>query len=124
MIVVLLNSYIALLALFVWLRFIPFNLFCKLSPVLVLLALLVGLFIPMGGARHRDPRRCCAIRCRSSRQRASDVGPFRGHPQRDRVGGGSFEASVFGRGGCVMRGSAGAWPSGMACCMYLTTGTS
>jgi hypothetical protein len=48
MIVVLLNSYIALLALFVWLRFIPFNPFCKLSPVLVLLALLVGLFIPMG----------------------------------------------------------------------------
>lgn len=48
MIVVLLNSYIALLALFVWLRFIPFNLFWKLSPVLVLLVLLVGLFIPMG----------------------------------------------------------------------------
>jgi multidrug resistance efflux pump len=48
MIVVLLNSYIAILALFVWLRFIPFNLFWKLSPVIVLLALLVGLFIPMG----------------------------------------------------------------------------
>jgi hypothetical protein len=37
MIVLLLNSYIALLALFVWLRFIPFNLFWKLSPVIVLL---------------------------------------------------------------------------------------
>jgi RND family efflux transporter MFP subunit len=48
MIVVLLNGYIALLALFVWLRFIPFNLFWKLSPILVMLALLVGLFIPMG----------------------------------------------------------------------------
>jgi len=48
MIVVLLNSYLAILALFVWLRFIPFNLFWKLSPVIVLLALLVGLFIPMG----------------------------------------------------------------------------
>jgi RND family efflux transporter MFP subunit len=48
MIVVLLNGYIALLALFVWLRFIPFNLFWKLSPILVLLVLLVGLFIPMG----------------------------------------------------------------------------
>jgi RND family efflux transporter MFP subunit len=47
-IVVLLNAYIALLALFVWLRFIPFNLFWKLSPILVLLVLLVGLFIPMG----------------------------------------------------------------------------
>ena len=31
-IVVLLNSYLAILALFVWLRFIPFNLFWKLSP--------------------------------------------------------------------------------------------
>jgi RND family efflux transporter MFP subunit len=48
MIVVLLNAYIAILALFVWLRFIPFNLFWKFSPVLVLFALLLGLFIPMG----------------------------------------------------------------------------
>ena len=48
MIVVLLNLYIAILALFVWLRFIPFNTFWKLSPVIVALALLVGLFIPMG----------------------------------------------------------------------------
>ncbi|WP_431266920.1 HlyD family secretion protein [Dankookia sp. P2] len=47
MIVVLLNSYIALLALFVWLRVVRLNLFWKLSPVLVLVALLVGLFIPM-----------------------------------------------------------------------------
>ena len=47
MIVVLLNTYIVILALFVWLRFIPFNLFWKLSPVVVALALLVGLFIPM-----------------------------------------------------------------------------
>ncbi|MBZ6075335.1 HlyD family secretion protein [Microvirga puerhi] len=55
MIVVLLNSYIALLALFVWLRFIPFNLFWKLSPVLVLLLLLVGLFIPMGWGAPSGP---------------------------------------------------------------------
>lgn len=48
MIVVLLNSYIALLALFVWLGFIPLSRFWKLSPVIVLLLLLVGLFIPMG----------------------------------------------------------------------------
>jgi multidrug resistance efflux pump len=47
-IVVLLNTYIAILVLFVWLRFIPFNTFWKLSPVFVLLLLLVGLFIPMG----------------------------------------------------------------------------
>ncbi|MEZ0170366.1 HlyD family secretion protein [Microvirga sp. TS319] len=55
MIVLLLNSYIALLALFVWLRFIPFNLFWKLSPVLVLLVLLVGLFIPMGWGAPSGP---------------------------------------------------------------------
>jgi RND family efflux transporter MFP subunit len=48
MIVVLLNAYIAILALFVWLKFIPFNTFWKVSPVIVLLVLLVGLFIPMG----------------------------------------------------------------------------
>jgi RND family efflux transporter MFP subunit len=47
-IVVLLNAYIALLVLFVWLRFIPFNTFWKISPLIVLLLLLVGLFIPMG----------------------------------------------------------------------------
>jgi multidrug resistance efflux pump len=55
MIVVLLNTYIAILALFVWLRFIPFNLFWKLSPVIVLLLLLVGLFIPMGWGAPSGP---------------------------------------------------------------------
>ncbi|MGF7206464.1 RND family efflux transporter MFP subunit [Skermanella aerolata] len=55
MIVVLLNSYIALLALFVWLRFIPLNTFWKLSPILVLFALLVGLFIPMGWGAPSGP---------------------------------------------------------------------
>jgi hypothetical protein len=48
MIVVLLNGYIAVLALFVWLKVVPFNLFWKISPVIVLLVLLLGLFIPMG----------------------------------------------------------------------------
>lgn len=55
MIVVLLNCYIVLLALFVWLKFIPFNLFWKVSPVLVMLALLVGLFIPMGWGAPSGP---------------------------------------------------------------------
>jgi multidrug resistance efflux pump len=50
-----LNTYLAILALFVWLRFIPFNLFWKLSPVLVLLLLLVGLFIPMGWGAPSGP---------------------------------------------------------------------
>jgi RND family efflux transporter MFP subunit len=48
MIVVLLAAYIAILALFIWLKFIPFNLFWKLSPLIVLLLLSIGLFIPMG----------------------------------------------------------------------------
>ncbi|MGX1739925.1 HlyD family secretion protein [Bosea sp. NPDC055353] len=47
MIVVLLNVYLALLFVLVKLRIVPFNLFWKVSPVLVLLLLLVGLFIPM-----------------------------------------------------------------------------
>jgi RND family efflux transporter MFP subunit len=48
MINVLLLGYIAILALFVWLGLIPFNRFWKFSPVVVALALLIGLFIPMG----------------------------------------------------------------------------
>ncbi|GJD53082.1 Inner membrane protein YiaV [Methylobacterium crusticola] len=55
MIVFLLNSYVALLVLFVWLRFIPFTLFWKLSPALVLVVLLVGLFIPMGWGAPSGP---------------------------------------------------------------------
>lgn len=47
MIVVLLNVYLLLLFLLVHFRIVPFNLFWKVSPVLVLLLLLVGLFIPM-----------------------------------------------------------------------------
>lgn len=47
MIVVLLNVYLVILFCLVKFRIIPFNLFWKVSPVLVLLLLLVGLFIPM-----------------------------------------------------------------------------
>jgi multidrug resistance efflux pump len=54
-IAVLLNSYIVILALFVWLKVIPFNLFWKISPVVVLLALLFGLFIPMGWGAPSGP---------------------------------------------------------------------
>lgn len=48
MIVFLLNSYIAILVALIWLKIVPSNLFWKISPLLVLLLLLVGLFIPMG----------------------------------------------------------------------------
>jgi multidrug resistance efflux pump len=55
MIAVLLNGYIAILALFIWLKVLPFNLFWKISPVIVLLALLLGLFIPMGWGAPSGP---------------------------------------------------------------------
>ncbi|GGC79301.1 HlyD family secretion protein [Chelatococcus reniformis] len=48
MIVFLLNAYILVLVVLIWLKVIPSNLFWKISPILVLLLLLVGLFIPMG----------------------------------------------------------------------------
>jgi len=48
MIVVLLNVYLVILFLLVHFKIVPFNLFWKVSPVIVLLLLLVGLFIPMG----------------------------------------------------------------------------
>lgn len=48
MMVVLMAGYIAILALFIWLKFIPFNTFWKVSPLIVLLLLNIGLFIPMG----------------------------------------------------------------------------
>ncbi|RDJ24270.1 HlyD family secretion protein [Bosea caraganae] len=55
MIVVLLNVYLALLFILVKLRIVPFNLFWKVSPVLVLLLLLVGLFIPMNWGAPQGP---------------------------------------------------------------------
>jgi RND family efflux transporter MFP subunit len=48
MMVVLLGGYIAILALLVWLKVVPFNTFWKLSPLIWLLLLNIGLFIPMG----------------------------------------------------------------------------
>jgi RND family efflux transporter MFP subunit len=55
MMIFLLASYMAILALFVWLRFIPFNTFWKLSPVVVLIGLNLGLFIPMGWGAPSGP---------------------------------------------------------------------
>lgn len=47
MIVVLLNVYLVLLFILVKSRVVPFNTFWKISPVIVFLLLMVGLFIPM-----------------------------------------------------------------------------
>jgi len=55
MIIFLLACYIALLAVFVWLKFIPLNLFWKISPLIVLLLLNIGLFIPMGWSAPQGP---------------------------------------------------------------------
>lgn len=55
MIVVLLNVYLVLLFLLVKFAIVPFNLFWKISPVIVLLGLLVGLFIPMGWGAPSGP---------------------------------------------------------------------
>lgn len=55
MIVVLLNVYLALLFILVKFKIVPFNLFWKISPALVLLLLLIGLFIPMGWGAPQGP---------------------------------------------------------------------
>jgi RND family efflux transporter MFP subunit len=48
MIVAILNVYLVVLFLLVKLKVVPFNLFWKCSPAIVLLVLMFGLFIPMG----------------------------------------------------------------------------
>ena len=48
MIVVLLNVYLVILFLLVKLNIVRFNLFWKVSPAIVFLLLLIGLFAPMG----------------------------------------------------------------------------
>ena len=69
MIVVLLNVYLALLFVLVRFRIVPFNLFWKVSPVIVLLLLLVGLFIRMGWGAPQGP----ALVVRNSVQIVPDV---------------------------------------------------
>lgn len=55
MIIFLVACYIAVLALFIWLKFIPLNLFWKISPLIVLLLLNIGLFIPMMWGAPQGP---------------------------------------------------------------------
>lgn len=55
MIIFLLNVYLAILFLLVRFKLVSFNLFWKSSPVLVLLLLLVGLFIPMNWGAPSGP---------------------------------------------------------------------
>ncbi len=69
MIVFLLNAYLVILFLLVKLRIVRFNLFWKISPVIVLVFLLVGLFIPMGWGAPSGP----ALVVRNSVQIVPDV---------------------------------------------------
>jgi RND family efflux transporter MFP subunit len=55
MIVALFNVYLATLFVLVKLKIVPFNLFWKVSPALVLALLLFGLFIPMGWGAPQGP---------------------------------------------------------------------
>lgn len=55
MIVFLFNVYLLILFLLVRFKIVPFNLFWKISPLIVLLFLTVGLFIPMGWGAPSGP---------------------------------------------------------------------
>src|SRR5262245_27631422 len=55
MIIALFNIYLVLLFLLVKLKIVPFNLFWKISPAIVLVLLLFGLFIPMGWGAPSGP---------------------------------------------------------------------
>ena len=55
MIVALLNLYLVILFVLVKTKIVPFNLFWKISPLLVLLLLMFGLFIPMGWGAPQGP---------------------------------------------------------------------
>jgi RND family efflux transporter MFP subunit len=69
MIVVLLNVYLVIIFILVKLKIVRFNLFWKVSPVIVLLLLLIGLFIPMGWGAPQGS----ALVVRNSVQIVSDV---------------------------------------------------
>jgi multidrug resistance efflux pump len=68
-IVALLNVYLVILFLLVKFRVLPFNFFWKISPVIVLLLMLIGLFIPMGWGAPQGS----ALVVRNSVQIVSDV---------------------------------------------------
>jgi multidrug resistance efflux pump len=55
MIVAILNVYLVLLFILVRTKIVPFNVFWKVSPLIVLLLLLIGLFIPMNWGAPQGP---------------------------------------------------------------------
>ena len=65
MIIAMMAVYLVLLFAIVQLGIVRFNLFWKASPLIVLLLLNIGLFIPMGWGAASGPVAVLAIRCRS-----------------------------------------------------------
>jgi multidrug resistance efflux pump len=55
MIVALFNVYLVILFILVKMKVVPFNLFWKISPLIVLFLLIFGLFIPMGWGAPQGP---------------------------------------------------------------------
>jgi len=55
MIVALFNVYLVILFILVKMKIVPFNLFCKCSPLIVLMLLMFGLFVPMGWGAPQGP---------------------------------------------------------------------
>jgi multidrug resistance efflux pump len=55
MIIAILNVYLVILFILVKMKIVPFNLFWKCSPLIVLLLLMFGLFIPMGWGAPQGP---------------------------------------------------------------------
>ena len=55
MIVALFNVYLVVLFILVKTKIVPFNLFWKCSPLIVLLLLMFGLFVPMGWGAPQGP---------------------------------------------------------------------
>jgi len=66
MIAAIVNVYLAIFFLLVKLKIVRFTLFWKVSPAIVLVLLLFGLFIPWAGARPKGPRWRSATPCRLS----------------------------------------------------------
>ena len=62
MIVAILNVYLVILFILVKMKIVPFNLFWKVSPLIVLLLLMFGLFIPMGWGAPQGPATPTPIR--------------------------------------------------------------
>ena len=107
MIAVLLNSYIVILALFVWLKVIPFNMFWKISPVVVLLAMKARRTVRLVLSREEDfetvrARHPFTIRIKTGATRDSAAAVGKALAERAKKAG--VSSVVFDRGGYQYHG--------------------